>query len=173
THGRVIWRDANHGDSALMQTKEWVTYRGRRTLMLDLRDAAVFEDDRGDRYRWGDHGRITALRWDPNEDPGRRRWHLWNVKLAADDEAYGDRFIVRWHDRAHRDGSVTRIYADPVRGGYDGRLIGTVNQRAGENAFAWRTGAVTPGRYWIHVETTTASGLSRGRAYATGPVVVR
>lgn len=169
THGRWLWRRADRGD-VFQDSREIVTYTTVDRYTVDLATdppGAIAESGPG----WLGSA-VTAVRWDPNEDRGARRWRLDSVELRADDATTSARtFEIRWHDDAHADGTTVDLYADTDARGFDGRLIAEdVAQRAGDNTFRWVASDVPDGRYWIHL--TASDGVSTSRTYATGPVRV-
>ncbi len=162
-HGRVLFQRPETG---LQQhdSRELVTFTDRPTATYDLTGPSVESGFRA----WD--GLVTGLRWDPNEDPGARAWRLDEIRLAADDEAYGA-FDVRWSDSAHRDGTEVTIHLDRDRAGFDANPVaGGIAQHAGENVARVDLRDVAPGTWWVWVEATR--GGVTGRAYATGPLVV-
>ena len=171
-HGRVVW--FRNGDrSRTYESKEIVTYSGRRRYTFDLTTnpvGSVMETDRPSRVGWPG-ARVTALRWDPNEDRGSRRWRIHDVKLRADDETSGNAFTIRWQDRAHKSGTKVSLYYDTDTTGGNGRLIARgITQQPGTNSYRWWTGNVPPGRYYVYA--IADDGTSTHRAYATGPIRV-
>ncbi|MBW3659315.1 MAG: S-layer homology domain-containing protein [Actinobacteria bacterium] len=169
THGRLLWQRQDRGDD-FQDGREIVTYTTVDTYTADLATdpaGAISEDGPG----WTGSP-ITAVRWDPNEDRGARRWRLDAVELRADDRTTSGRaFDIRWHDEAHTEGTTVDLYADTDRRGFDGRLIASgVVQRAGANTYRWVASDVPDGRYWIHV--SASNGVSSSRTYAGGPVRV-
>ncbi len=167
THGRLLWRRADRGIE-WQNSAEIVTWTDRDTYTVDLARPAseVAESGPG----WLGSG-ITALRWDPNEDRGPRRWHLDDIRLAADDATRGGAFDIRWHDDAASPDARVTIEASRDPAGRDRVTIadGLTEQAAG-NVFRWRTGGLAPGRWWLHVTVRSANGT--GRTHASGPLVV-
>lgn len=168
TMGRIVWQP--EGRSEVQQSEDVVTYGGTRTVTVDLDDANIHETDHTiefDRFDW-DFAPVHALRWDPNEDPGVRRWWVERVALRADDEA-GTSFRVRWYDAGFAPGSTVTLYRDDDDQGFDGTAIsGALPQRAGTNVFDWDTSGLVPGSYWVYAVVDGPGGV--GRSYSTGPV---
>ena len=167
TMGRLIWTRADKG-SALMQTKDWVTYSGVRTYTYDLNapTAALNEESAGNKYPFVSASRVTSLRWDPNEDPGRRRWHILDAKLQQDDRA-GSSFAIHWNDAAATATSRVALYYDTDRAGYNGKLIASgIGESTSGNSHTWNTAALPNGTYWVYCVIT--DGPSSGRTYAGG-----
>ena len=170
TMGRVVWHTP--GSSNVQQSEDIVTYGGTRTTTLDLSDPDIHETDHSnefDRFPW-DAAPVVALRWDPNEDHGPRRWWVEKLALRADDEA-GTSYRVRWHDQGFAPGSTVRLYYDTDDEGFDGvPLSPSLTQQPGTNAYDWNTRAVPPGRYWVYAVVDGAAGT--GGSYSSGPVSV-
>ena len=168
-HGRLLWRRQDRGIE-FQDSREIVTYPGVTSYTVDLAtspSAAVAEAGPG----WLGSP-VTALRWDPNEDRGARRWWIDHLALRADDETSGRVFDVRWRDDAHVPGTTVTISADTDRSGFDGRRLATgLPQEAGENVHRVDTRGLAPGRYWLHLEARSPDATSR--TYASGPLVVR
>jgi putative cell wall-binding protein len=173
THGRLLWWRRDTGD-AFHNSREIVTWTDRATYSVDLATeppAEVEAPEDGHRVGWTG-GTMTLLRWDPNEDPGARRWHLDEVRLAADDEARGA-FDVRWHDNRPGDAGDVRVslYYDTDRSGFDGTVIAAdLAQQPGLNSYRWQIGGLPGGRYWLYL--VSSDGASTSRRYADGPLVV-
>lgn len=169
-HGRVLWWPP--GRAGWVNGREIVTYSSVHRYTVDLLDNAggpAYDDDE-EAVPW-DAASAVRIRYDPNEDPGARRWRLHELRLAADDETSGGQFTIRWDDPASLPGTSVEWYADTDRVGFDGVAIaGPIAQQPGENALAWDARAMPPGRYWLYA--VSRAGVATGRAYATGPVVV-
>src|SRR5690606_11976257 len=93
-HGRVIW---THQPYVFTDSNELVAYPNEPTHVLDLADPAAQEE--ASQPAWT-AAPVIQLRFDPNEDPGPRRWHVDEVRLAADDETSAGGFDVTFLDRA-------------------------------------------------------------------------
>lgn len=172
-HGRVIWWRADSGPWTFLNSRELVTFTDRDRYTVDLAtDPPTAVQEPGDRPLLGWTGSpVTYLRYDPNEDPGPRRWRLDHVALRADDETTDGRFDIRWRDAAHEPGTRVTIRADRDRRGHDGAVIGSgIAQEPGENRFRWAARDALPGRYWIAV--TADDGTATTSRYATGPLQV-
>ena len=162
-HGRVLFQ---RPESGLQEndSRELVTFTDRPTATYDLTGPSVESGFRA----W--EGHVNSFRWDPNEDPGAQTWRLDEIRLAADDEAFGA-FDVRWEDPAHRDGTVVTVHLDRDRSGFDANPVaGGIDQQAGENQARVDLRGVAPGTWWVWLESTR-DGVT-GRAYATGSLVV-
>lgn len=170
THGRLIWSRAET-PTVWEDSKEFVTYTTVKRYLIDLRTtprADIAEDENGTRIGWT--GRITRVRWDPNEDRGARRWRLDGVWLRADHESHGA-FDVSWTDTAATAGAKVSLYADTNASGYDGVLLATgITQRAGRNILRWSGRSLAAGTYWLYA--VADDGVVQGRAYASGPLRV-
>ncbi|HUR14158.1 MAG TPA: hypothetical protein VM097_06660, partial [Mycobacteriales bacterium] len=173
TMARVMWRRAESGTSWL-QTNDIVTYSGNRTYTIDLGAAGVNEPNAAYRYPITSSAKVTALRIDPNEDRGARRWRLYDVRLAYTCfVARGGTFPISFKDNAFTAGSTASVYvvpsATPRTSG--GTLVGTINQASGTNTVSWRVPAgQAVGTYWVYV--TTSNGTSTTTRAASGPLKV-
>lgn len=167
TMGRVVWQYQDDG-YRVHQTADLVTYGGTRTLTVDLSgDVHEKDADAGEIRTWGT-GEVSGIRWDPNEDRGRRQWYVERIALRADDEA-GTSFDVRWHDLGYAPGSTARLFAvgaDGVRTPISSEIV----QQPGVNRFRWRTARVAEGRYLIEVDVNGPAGSAT--SVSTGPVQV-
>ena len=110
---------------------------------------------------------VTRLRYDPNEDPGARRWHLYSVRLAADCQA-PLRFAVTWHDAAFLAGSTVRLYARHTAGNM--YFLGNATEKAGLNSFLAPLSTMPRGKYTVIIYVTSAAGV-RTTAVANGPLI--
>lgn len=173
THGRLIWWRAASGPWDFLDGRPIATWTDRDTYTVELRTdppEAVQEPTNASRLGWAG-GRATYLRWDPNEDPGQRRWRLDEVRLRADHEARGS-FDIVWEDRNRADRPVeVSLYADTAPSGFGGQQIAEgLTQQPGANVHRWDTSDVEPGTYWIWIEAD--DGVAVTRRYATGPLQV-
>jgi hypothetical protein len=173
TMARVLWQRAESGTNWL-QTNDIVTYTGARTYTVDLGAAGVNEPSAPYRYPITSSSKVTALRIDPNEDRGYRKWHLYDVRLAANCAvARGHAFGITFKDTAFTPGSTASVYVVPssTPRASGGTLVGTVNQVSGTNMVTWNVpvGQAT-GSYWVYV--TTSNGTSTATRPATGPLNV-
>jgi hypothetical protein len=169
TMARVLWKSAGH--AVLAQTAPLVTFTGKRSITVDLGMPAGALTDRSgpasQRYPFASASPVTQLRYDPNEDPGARRWHLYSVRLAADCQATPG-FKVTWHDPAFRAGSTVRLLVRTTDGRYYS-LGAPAAERAGANTY------VVPkplgrGTYQVVIYVTNPDGLTTS-AVSTGPLV--
>ena len=171
TMGRFVWQQP--GQRQVSQTAPVLTYSGTRTIFIDMGVSAASLTDasggRGQRYPFASTAPVTRLRWDPNEDPGARRWHVFSIRLAADC-ATRTTFAMQWQDRQFAAGSTVTIAA-VAAGRPTVVLASNVAERAGENTFSVNSHALPTGSWTMQVVVTGASGQSY-RARATGPLVV-
>lgn len=168
TMARVQW---TRSDRATGQTDDILTYSGTRTVSIDmgLPNSQLVEP--GTRSAaFVSTARITALRWDPNEDRGSRRWSLKDVQLRSDFATTGT-FPVTWRDAAYQAGGTATIVADTNRSGCNGiSVAASVPVQAGTNTTVWNTAGVAAGRYWLCLTITRGSAVTSG--YAGGVLVV-
>lgn len=171
TMGRFIWQEP--GQRLVSQTAPILTYSGLRTIYLDMGAPANVLTDAsgapGQRYPFAAAVPVTRLRWDPNEDPGTRRWHLFSVRLATDC-ATRTKFAMQWHDAQFAAGSTVTIAA-LAAGRAPVVLARNVPERAGENVFAVNARALPTGSWTLQAVVTGALGQSFA-ARASGPLVI-
>jgi len=168
TMARVLWQTRGH--AVLAQTAPLVTFTGKRTLTVDMAMPASQLTDRSgsatQRYPFASASAVTRLRWDPNEDPGARRWHLYSVRLAADCQA-PQAFAVTWHDTQYRAGSTVRLVARASGHSYP---LGTAKEVSGPNSHVVSLRSLPRGRYQIVIYVTNATHVTTA-AVSTGPLV--
>jgi hypothetical protein len=166
---RVLWQSPGH--ALLAQTAPLVTFTGKRSITVDMAMPATrLTDPEGpatQRYAFASASPITRLRYDPNEDPGARRWHLFSVRLTADCQA-PHTFAVTWHDNWYRAGSTVQLFARSAAGVM--YPIGSTTEQAGLNRFVVPLASMPRGRYTVVIYVTNADD-GRGTAVATGPLV--
>lgn len=176
SHGRFLWRHTGQATSPhYYNSKEIVVYPNIRRYTVDLHTTPrehIAETDAAHRSGW--QGHVEAFRYDPNEDPGPRRWTVSELSLRADHETSNDAFDIRWHDASPAGDRPTTVslYYDTVRGGTRHLIAADVAQRAGENRYRWDTRAVPNGRYWITAVAERDNGTV-GYGSASGPLAVR
>lgn len=170
TMGRVMWRTAGH--TALSQTNDILTYGGVQTITIDLATpvATLTEPDGSpaQRYAFAATAPVLQLRWDPNEDPGARRWHVFSVRLAADCSTRTS-FAMTWHDAGWMPGSRAAIQAVGANGATT--TLADVSESAGTNSFAVRAAGLPAGSYTLRTLVTNPAGVSTA-ARSSGPLVI-
>jgi hypothetical protein len=170
TMARLMWRSA--GRTGLAQTDDIVTYSGKRSITVDLAMATSTLTDpslpAALRYPFVSTSRVSTVRWDPNEDPGARTWHIYSIRLAAD---CGTRttFALTWHDSYFTPASTARVWAISSTG--HGTVLGTATEQSGSNTFTVRTAGLAAGRYTLRVDVTTPNGTVMS-ASSGSPLVV-
>ncbi|MCW2521854.1 MAG: hypothetical protein JWO63_189 [Frankiales bacterium] len=166
TMARLHWSLAGH--AGLSQTNDLVTYAGKRTITLNLGMPAsqLTEPESAIRYPFASAAPVTSFRWDPNEDPGARRWHLYSVTLGRDC-ATTSGFFVKWHDTGFTPGAKATLSVSLNGRSYN---IGTVAEKAGLNGIVVRNNAVPKGAYRVTV-TAQNSGASAATS-ADSPLVI-
>jgi hypothetical protein len=169
TMARVLWQSP--GRALLAQTAPLVTFTGKRSLTVDMAmPASQLTDTSGpatQRYPFASASPITLLRYDPNEDPGARRWHLYSVTLAADCQA-PNAFAVTWHDKHFLAGSTVRLYAR--HGAGKTYLLGSATEHGGLNRVVASLSSMPRGTYTVFTYVTSAAGVSTA-AVSSGPLV--
>ena len=169
THARVLWQSKGH--KVLAQTAPLVTFTGKRTLTVDMAMPASQLTDRSgsatQRYPFASASPVTRLRYDPNEDPGARRWHLYSVRLAADCQSPRS-FAVTWHDTQYRTGSTVRLVARSASG--HSYALGTTTEHSGLNSHAVSIGLLPRGKYQVIIYVTNAAHVTTA-AISTGPLL--
>ena len=169
TMARVQW---TRSDRAKGQTDDILTYSGSHAVSIDMGLPTGQLVEPGTRSAaFLSAARVTALRWDPNEDRGARRWYLKDVQLRSDFATTGT-FPITWQDAsttrraARRPSSRTPIasgaMALPVASG--------VPVQPGTNTTVWNTAGVAAGRYWLCLTITRGDAVTSG--YAGGVIVV-
>lgn len=174
TMSRIIWQVAGGGPNDYQDLNDLVTYSGQNQITFDLTSLGATglldEDQRGARLGWG--GRtITSLRFDPNEDPGARRWHLDDIRIAEDDTGNGF-FDIKFRDPSWEDGTTADVYFDNDSQGLDGTLIAADTPvLQGSNTVRWNLAGVPAGSHFIYV--VLKRGGAETAAYSGGPVTLR
>jgi hypothetical protein len=173
TMARVMWQRAESG-TAWLQTSDIVTYSGTRAYTIDLGAAGVNESTAPYRYPITSSSKVTALRIDPNEDRGYRKWRVYDVRLAATCSVpRGGSFPLTFTDKAFTAGATASVYVVPSTTARTsgGTLVGRVNEVSGTNTVTWRvpSGQAT-GSYWVYV--VTSNGTSSVARAASGPLNV-
>ncbi len=171
TMGRIIWRRADLGDT-IMQTKDIVTYSGRRRITIDMSQppSLLNEETAPNPYPFVSASAVTALRWDPNEDRGPRRWYLDDVQLRSDWTAHRA-FAVKWYEASPGAGGTAEVVAATDRTGCSGPVIQPAQPvTAGTNVAVWDTSGVAPGKYWVCVRATRGQAIAE--QHSKGPIVV-
>jgi len=167
--GRILWTSSGH--VAWSQTAPLVTFTGKRSLTLDMAMPALqLTDPTGpssQRYPFAASPMVTRLRYDPNEDPGARRWHLYSVRLATDCQA-APSFAVTWHDTQYSAGSTVQLHVRTAAGlEY---ALGSATEHSGLNSHVVSMRSLPRGTYSVLIYVTNAAHV-RTTASSSGPLV--
>jgi hypothetical protein len=166
TMARFMWK--LQGQSLVSQTNDLVTYAGKRTISVDLATpvATLTEPEARPRYAFAAAAKVTQIRFDPNEDPGARRWHIYSIRLAEDCWTQSN-FNVTWHDTGFVSGAQATISA--VSGSHVYNLA-TVAERAGSNSYRLQSSRLPVGKFTIKVTVRNIGAIGWRRA--TGPLSI-
>ncbi len=164
-NARFAWFD--EGGQIWSETQDIVVYPGCNRMTVDLAtDPAGAVNDENTIYKAGWRGlRITAFRFDLDEDPGDRNFSLRDIRLADDAAFSSGTFPVTFN--SSMSGSAD-VFVTTTPGAFNGTKVGTVAVGAGSNTFNWDGSGLPNGTYWVYV--TVHSGNTVGTAYSTGPV---
>jgi hypothetical protein len=169
TMARVLWQSP--GRALLAQTAPLVTFTGKRSITVDMAmPASQLTDPSGppsQRYPFASASPVTRLRYDPNEDPGARRWHVYSVQLAADCQA-GRSFPITWHDPRFVPGSTVQLYARAAAGHL--YPLGSAVEHSGLNSFAVSMLSLPRGTYAAVIFVTNPANVVTS-AVSTGPLL--
>lgn len=171
---RIIWEVAGGGPNNFQELNDVVTYQGQNKVVIDLATLPlpVLLDEEQKGARIGYIGQqLTSLRFDPNEDPGARRWHVSDVRLAEDDTAGPQGFDITFRDNSWEAGTTAQIFVDTDATGFNGVKVGEMAVVDGVNTFNW-VPQVAGGRYWPYVVLSDGK-TTDAAAYSSGPVSVR
>lgn len=143
TMTRLGWKPAGHG---WQMSDDFVVYPRKRTYTLDLKKTRTNVG----RYGW--RGRVTAIRFDPHEDPFSRRFYIDSISIKERDKLSSS-FNIRWrqsdsNDRNHR---IT-FYRDRDRhlGNGNEARITTNRFWNGTRRLRWSPSRRIRGTYYIH-----------------------
>ncbi len=127
------------------------------TVDLATNPASDIVDPRPGKAKIGWAGQVIELfRFDPNEDPGPRKWHVDSVKLAADD-AGETSFNIKLADANPGPGTTAEVFVDSDNFGYDGKSIASgIDLSSGNAVVPWTPTAGTVGTFWVY--TTVKRG---------------
>jgi hypothetical protein len=174
TMARVMWQVP--GRKLVAQSDDLVTYTGKQTIVLDLTTNPKRLTDpagpAGQRYTFK-NGKVTMLRWDPNEDRGSRVWTLYTMRLAKDCAATSS-FNVTWQDKAFTAGTTVQIQALYPKTGGRVTLTGPIAESGTSGSALVNIAPLKKygKRSWtIQVLATNPAGVA-SRGSATGPLVV-
>ncbi len=170
---RITWKVA--GSEVWQNTNDMVVFPGWNEIVIDLATSPatkIVEPEQGGKIGWAGK-QIVTLRFDPNEDIGRKNWRIDFVRLTETPTARGAYDIVLQDEAAQVD-SVVEIYADTKFGTYAGTQIATATPVAsggGTTTYHWDPPtSLRPGTYWIWVKVSNAVGSTR--RYSSAPVKI-
>ena len=168
--GRVYWRLA--GKTTWSLTNDLVLPTGKHAITIDMAmpTSSLVEPDSpaSMKYPFASTSRVTTLRWDPNEDPGARRWHLFSVVLGEDCRA-STTFAVQWHDARFVSGSTVTVQARNA-GGTTYTLATGLAEVAGSNTYSLRASRLPANSYTIRVTVRTPAGATH--VAGGGPLII-
>jgi hypothetical protein len=159
--GRLLWTTAAGGKDVWQTTDDLVLYPGWNTIDLDMitnPPAAIVDPVLGaKRIGWAGQT-ITQLRFDPNEDPGKRRWYLDDLRVAADPVSSQGRVDVTFTDLAAVAGTTARVEAvDPFNQVH--LVADGVEVQPGTNRVTWEPAPTVPAdRYRFRLTLTNDAG---------------
>ncbi|MEP7203737.1 MAG: hypothetical protein ABI894_14070 [Ilumatobacteraceae bacterium] len=164
-NARFAWYD--EGGQIWSETQDIIIYPGCNVMTIDLvTTPAIAVNDENTIYKAGWRGlRITALRFDLNEDPGVRNFSLRDIHLADDAAFSSGTYPISFSSTA---GGTADIFVTTDAGAWNGTKVGTINVASGINTFDWNGSGLPNGTYWVYV--TVHSGNTVGSSYSTGPV---
>ncbi|MCU1588664.1 MAG: hypothetical protein JWN31_2157 [Frankiales bacterium] len=159
--GRLLWTTAKGGLKNWQTTDDLVLYPGWNTIDVDMATSppsAIVDPALGAR-RIGWAGQtITQLRFDPNEDPGKRRWYLDDVRVAADPVSTQGRFDITFTDLAGAPGTTAKVEAVDSLGQVTA-LADAMAVQPGTNTVSWYpTSEVPDDLYRFRLTLTNAAG---------------
>jgi hypothetical protein len=162
---RFAWFD--EGGQIWSETQDIIIYPGCNAMTIDLAtNPAGAVNDENTIYKAGWRGiRISAIRFDLNEDPGVRNFSLQDIRLADDAAFSSGNFPISFDSST---GGTAELFASTESGTWNGTPIGTMAVQPGANTFQWNGNGLTNGTYYVWVRVT--NGNAKGSAYSTGPV---
>jgi len=170
--GRVVWTTP---EVAATETQDFVVFPGCHKVTLDMITTppeSINDENTVQPTGWKGID-VTSLRFDLNEDRGRRNFTLQNVKLA-DDAAFTKSYDITFADQNSAPGTKADVYVTNTFGAYNGtRIASGLTVNAGTNTFTWtgndeRGTALPNATYWVYVVMHNSAGNAVG--FSTGPV---
>jgi hypothetical protein len=166
TMARFIWQSVHRDWST---SDDIVTYDGGwRTYTIDLKKIKL----NGGRRGW--RGAVKAFRFDPNEDPKRRRFYIDYIKLAAEDKLSSSYFDIKYQNYDSDNSSDNlRLYWDVDRKFGNGNEHFIVQKRIGNGSgtYRWKPSKSLRKRVWIYARVS--DGINTNGHYSTGSLRVR
>lgn len=111
TMARLGWSRSDTG-TRIWQSDDLLSYQSAPTYTVDLARPDILEPTiPGDQPFVSSH-RVTMFRFDPNEDPGNKRWTVTGMYLRATCRATTTNTLaVTWSDPSAAPGTLVTIYA--------------------------------------------------------------
>ncbi|HEY4609573.1 MAG TPA: hypothetical protein VIH06_10230, partial [Ilumatobacteraceae bacterium] len=164
-NARLAWFD--EGGQIWSETQDIVIYPGCNRMTIDLAtNPAAAVNDEGTIYKAGWRGlRISALRFDLNEDRGVRSFSLNDIRLADDAAFSSGTFPVSFLSNS---GGSADIFVTTDEGAWNGTKVGSVAVTPGVNTFNWNGSGMPNGTYWVYA--VVHNGATIGSSYSSGPV---
>ncbi|WP_370325067.1 cell wall-binding repeat-containing protein [Euzebya sp.] len=166
-HGRILFRHA--GSATWRNGAEIVAYDNQRRFTIDMRRPDAVEPGTP---AWT-AAPITAIRFDPNEDPGARRWSVDRIRLTGAVPAAGSTPLTIREAGIPDDGQRTvRWTAAPSPAGGGQAITPPTTFSATPHTTPGTTCGLTPGTWWVTAQVTDADGRT-GSATGRTPLVVQ
>ncbi|RJQ33506.1 MAG: hypothetical protein C4562_00090 [Actinobacteria bacterium] len=164
TMARLAWKNYPNY-KGWQQSNDILTYDGWNNLTYDIRNLSL---DVGS-YGWRDS--ISALRFDPHEDPLQRRFYIDEVKVAADDELTNGSFDIKYNLSDADNAPVTLtlgVDRDTTYGNGNERTLHTSASSLGSLSYRFRPDTSFNGSYYIYA--LVSDGLNSNHSYSSGPL---
>ena len=147
--------------------------RAGTTSRVDLATSppwAITDPDTPVRIGWAGQ-LITAVRFDPHEDSGTRRFLVDNIKIAEDATGYGGAYDITFHDNAWQRRHHRRHLhdADPRARSAARRSPPASRSNQGVNTFHWAPNPL-PSGHGLGVRRAPARRVPGARVTPTGPL---
>lgn len=166
-NARFAWYD--EGGQIWSETQDIIIYPGCNVMTVDLVTAPpVAVNDENTIYKAGWRGlRITAFRFDLNEDPGFRNFSLRDIRLADDAAFSSGTYPISFSSTV---AGTADVFITAEQGAWNGVKVNAspIPVVNGANTFQWDGSGLVNGTYWAYV--VVRSGNTVGSAYSTGPV---
>ncbi|HWH28433.1 MAG TPA: hypothetical protein VNU26_05630 [Mycobacteriales bacterium] len=161
--GRLYWTTASGGPSRWQTTDDLVLLPGWNDVVIDMVTSPsykIVDPDLGaNRIGWAGQT-ITQVRFDPNEDPGRRRWHVDDIRITQDPASSRGAFDIKFSDPAGVPGTTATVEAIDAKGAVRTIASGRAVQ-PGVNVVWWDPPLSVPaGSYRIRVKLTSSAGTN-------------
>jgi len=168
---RLIWWDPSSTVPQIGNDVLTYSHGNAREIRIDLNAQNDLDEDAlVPKLGWS--GRtVSALRFDPNEDPGALTWHLRSLHLRADPTAVGST-TIQFHDAAWVPGATATVFVARDHSDTWRPIADEIAVKQGTNSVPFSIAKLPASKYRVKV-TITHPGVASAVGLASSTITMR